>query len=120
MIARLGCDTGGRSVIPPVANLKTALSLALDDDLAVLRAQFDLSNVTASSIDLLRDQRRALQAAACPARRNVAASVDANCRRSGIEVRLKHTRAAQTVTLRSWRAAVKRTTMAAEGALTYG
>jgi hypothetical protein len=30
-----------------IANLKPALSLALDDDLAVLRAQFDLANVTA-------------------------------------------------------------------------
>jgi hypothetical protein len=38
-----------------IANLKPALSLAFGDDLAVLQAQFDLSNVTASSIDLLRD-----------------------------------------------------------------
>jgi hypothetical protein len=38
-----------------VANLKTTSTLALDDDLAALRAQFDLANVTASSIDLLRD-----------------------------------------------------------------
>jgi IS6 family transposase len=31
---------------PSVANLKSARTLALDDDLAVLRAQFDLANVT--------------------------------------------------------------------------
>ncbi len=60
MIARLGCDTGGRSVIPPITNLKTARALALDDGLAVPRAQFDLANVTTGSIDLLGDQGRAL------------------------------------------------------------
>lgn len=53
-----------RSAFLPVANLKPARALAPDDDLALQRAQFDLPNVTASSIDLLRSQRRALQAAA--------------------------------------------------------
>ena len=39
----------GTLFVPPVANLKTARTLALDDDFAVLRAQFDLANVTAHS-----------------------------------------------------------------------
>jgi hypothetical protein len=50
-----------RLFVPSVANLKTARALAFDDDLAVRRAQFDLADVAASSIDLLRDQGRALQ-----------------------------------------------------------
>jgi hypothetical protein len=80
----------GRSFVPPIANLKAAHTLALDDDLAVQRAQFDLANVAASGIDLLRNQGRALGASARFARRNIAASVDANGRGSGIEIRLKH------------------------------
>ncbi len=75
---------------PSVANLKPASPLALDDDSAMLRAQFDLANVTASGIDLFSDQGRALLAVACSARRNVSASVDANCRRRGIEVGFEH------------------------------
>jgi len=35
-----------------VANLKPARSLALDDDVAVPREQFDLANVTASGVCL--------------------------------------------------------------------
>jgi hypothetical protein len=46
-----------------VANLKTASSLTLDDDLAMPRAQFDLPNVSASSIDFFGDQSRALETA---------------------------------------------------------
>jgi hypothetical protein len=46
-----------------VANLKTASALTLDDDLAMPRAQFDLPNVSASSIDFFCDQGRALRAA---------------------------------------------------------
>jgi len=42
-----------------VANLKPARALALDEDFTVQRAQFDLANVTASSVDFFRDQRRA-------------------------------------------------------------
>jgi hypothetical protein len=40
----------------------------------MLRAQFNLVNVTASGIDLLRDQRRALEATARFALRNVFAA----------------------------------------------
>jgi hypothetical protein len=58
-MARLGCDTGAL-FISAIANLNTARMLALDDDFAVQRAQFDLANVTASGIDLFRNQRRAL------------------------------------------------------------
>lgn len=43
-----------------IANLKRARMLALDDDMAVLRAQFDLPNVSASGVHLLGDQAGAL------------------------------------------------------------
>ena len=61
---RDGADRGrhGRLFVPPIANLKTASTLALDDDFAVQRAQLDLSNMTTSGIDLFRNQRRALSA----------------------------------------------------------
>jgi hypothetical protein len=75
-----------------VANLKPARSFARDDNFAVLRAQFDLANVTASGIDLLRDQRRALETTTRSALRNVFASVNANFCRRGVEVGLQHTR----------------------------
>ena len=81
-----------RLFVPSVANLKTARTLALDDELAVRRAQFDLANVTPSGIDFFSDQGRALQAAARSARRNVSASVDADGRRLGIEIGLKHSK----------------------------
>jgi hypothetical protein len=81
-----------RLFVPSVANLKPARALALDDDLAMQRAEFDLANVTTSSIDLLRNQRRALVATACSARRNVFASVNANGGRRGVEIGLKHKR----------------------------
>ena len=73
-----------------VANLKAARTFELDDDFAVSNAQFDLATVAASSIDLLRDQRRALHTSARFAARNVAASVDAKCLRFGIEIGLQH------------------------------
>jgi hypothetical protein len=57
--ARIG-SRHGRYSFRRFANLKPASTLALDDDLAVQRAQFDLANVAASSIDLLRNQGRAL------------------------------------------------------------
>jgi radical SAM protein with 4Fe4S-binding SPASM domain len=47
---------------PPVVDLKPATALPLADDLAMPLTQFDLANVTASSIDFLRNQGRALQA----------------------------------------------------------
>ena len=50
----------GRLFVPSIANLKTARTLALDHDIAVQRAQFDLANVAASGIDLFRNQGRAL------------------------------------------------------------
>jgi hypothetical protein len=58
--------------------------------LAVPLAEFDLSNVTTRRIYLFRYQRRAVQAGARFARRDVFASVDANGRRGGIEIGLKH------------------------------
>ena len=69
---------------------KTARLLALDDDLAVLRAQLDLANVPARTVNFLGDQRRALWASASFAPRTVAASVDANSRRRRFEIGLQH------------------------------
>ena len=46
--------------VPASAYLKSARTLALDDDATVQRAQFDLANVTTSGIDLFSDQGRAL------------------------------------------------------------
>jgi hypothetical protein len=77
--------------VPPIANLEAARPLALDDDLAAQKAQFDLANVTARAVNLLGDQRRAIQASASLALHNVFASVDAKSRRRGIEVRQKAT-----------------------------
>lgn len=54
----VGSDTP--LVVSSVAYLKTASTLALDDDFAVQRAQFDLANVTASRICLFGDQGRTL------------------------------------------------------------
>ncbi len=72
------------------ADLKPARALALDDDLAVLRAQFDLSNVTPCRVCLLGDEGRALQAGSSLALRYVSARMNANGRRSGIKIWLKH------------------------------
>ena len=46
--------------MPAIANLKAASSLPLDSDVAVLRAQFDLANLSAGAVNLLGDQGRAL------------------------------------------------------------
>jgi hypothetical protein len=50
-------------------------------------AQFNLANVPASGINFFGDQRRPFGASAW---RSVAATIDANGRRRGIEVRLEH------------------------------
>jgi hypothetical protein len=55
-------ELNGRLFLPAIADLKPALSLALDHDLAVAVAQFDLANVPARAVNLLGDQRRALPA----------------------------------------------------------
>src|SRR5271155_5558086 len=81
-------DAGPFAFIRLFPNLKP--SLALDDDLAVQRAQFELANVTASGVGLFGDHGRALQAASGLALCNVFAKVDSDCRRHRIEVRLKH------------------------------
>jgi hypothetical protein len=80
-------------LVASVANLKPARSLALDDDFAVRRAQFNLANVTTSGIDLLRNQHRALETTARSALRNVFAAVDANFCGRGVEIGLEHVRA---------------------------
>lgn len=81
-----------RLFVPSIADLQTARLLALDDDLAVQRAQFYLANVTTSGIDFFRNQGRAFWAGARSALRNVTASVDANGCRRGVEIGLKHKR----------------------------
>jgi hypothetical protein len=81
---------GAALFVTSVGNLKTARPLALDNDLAVERAQFDLPNVTASDVNLFRDQRCALQAATGLALRNVLAAMYHNRSRCGIEVWLEH------------------------------
>src|ERR1700735_3479439 len=75
-----------------VGNLQTARALASDNNFAMLRAQFDLPNMTARGIDLLRNQSRAHQAVACSAPRNIAASVNTDFYRRRIEIGLQHTR----------------------------
>jgi len=49
-------DRRGRPFVSAIANLKAARTLALDDDLALQRTQFDLANAMASGIDLFCDQ----------------------------------------------------------------
>jgi hypothetical protein len=75
-----------------IRNVGAAVTLALDDDFAVQRAQFDLANVPARAVNLLGDQGRALRAAASFASRHVPASVDANGRWRGVEIGLEHER----------------------------
>lgn len=59
-------------------DLQAEFALALNDDFAVLRAQFDFSDVSARAVNLLGDQSRAFRAAARYALRHVSASMDAN------------------------------------------
>ena len=73
---------------PTVANLKAASLLLLDNDFAVLRAQFDRSNLSVGAVNLLGDQGRAFAASVCFTFRDVAASVDAKKSRRGIEIEL--------------------------------
>ena len=54
------------------------------------RAQFDLSNVTAGSVNLFGDQSRELLASVFLTFRNVAASMNAESFRRGIEIGLQH------------------------------
>ena len=48
--------------MPAIRNLKAAGSRALDNDIAVPLAQFDLPDVSAGRINLFGDQGRGLQA----------------------------------------------------------
>src|SRR5260370_38887611 len=66
------------------ADLKPAGGLALDDDLAVLRAQFDLSNVTPCPVCLLGEEGRGLQAGSGLALLYALARMNANRRRCGL------------------------------------
>src|SRR5208282_3697478 len=61
--------------VPPIRNLQASRSLALDDDLAVPRAQFDLPNLSASVFFAFRD---------------VAAAMNAKSFRRMIEIGLQH------------------------------
>ena len=74
----------------PIRDLKAAGTLALNNDVTMLVAELDLPNVAASRIDFFCDQGRPFDIASGPAWRNVPASIDANSRRGGIEVRFEH------------------------------
>jgi len=78
------------TIRPPIADLQTACTLALDDDLAVPRAKFDLANMAPGATNLLGNKSRAGKAVAGLASRNVVAMMDADGRWFGIEIRLKH------------------------------
>lgn len=54
----------GTLFVPAVRDFEAAIALALDDNIAVLRTQLDLSNVATGGIRLFDDQGRAFQAAA--------------------------------------------------------
>jgi hypothetical protein len=72
---------------------QAAGTLALNDDLAVPLAQFDLSNMAAGGVNLLGDQGRAGNATASLAFGDVTASVDAYCSGFGLKIRLEHPKA---------------------------
>jgi hypothetical protein len=57
----------------------------IDDKTQVGFAQFDLVNVPAYGINFFGYQRRLFETTSSPARRDVAASIDANGRRAEIE-----------------------------------
>ena len=76
--------------VPTIKNLKAAAPLALDDDVAVLRAQLDLPNISARAVNFLGDQGSALMASDFFASRNIPAAIDANCRWRGVEIGLQH------------------------------
>jgi len=75
---------------PAIGDFKASSSLARNNDVAMSSAQFDLSNVTTSSIDFFSDQSRALLASGLFASRNIPAAMDANggCE---VEIGLRHT-----------------------------
>jgi hypothetical protein len=76
-----------------VGNLKPASTFALDHNLTVLRAQFDLPNVTASRIYFFgRSAGRASGSRGLCTAKHIFAVVDANSRRRGVKVWLKHKR----------------------------
>jgi hypothetical protein len=52
-------ESEGTPYVAPIANLKVARSLALDDNFAVPPAQFDPSNVAARAVNLIGDWSRA-------------------------------------------------------------
>ena len=73
-----------------VRDFKAAIPLALDDDVAVLRAELDLPDVAAGDVYLLCDQRCALQTSASLASRDVSAPAYAKSPRRGVEIGLQH------------------------------
>ena len=76
----------GQAVVPPIRNLRPSSSFALNHDVAVPRAQFDLSNMSAGSVNLFGDERRELLASVFFAYRNVAAAMDPKSSGRGIEI----------------------------------
>src|SRR5208282_750024 len=77
--------------IAAVEYLEAALAFASYHHLGMRIAQLDLTNRSAGCIDLTKHYRRSAHGALrCSARHRVAASLDLNGRRNGIEVRLEH------------------------------
>ena len=79
----------GRKRRAAIRNLKASSTLALDNDVAVPRAQFDLPSLLAP-VNLLGNQGRARPASPDLTLRNITASMNAERCCCGIEVRLKH------------------------------
>jgi hypothetical protein len=76
--------------VAPVADLKPALSLAPDHEIAVPLAQLNLPGVSASSVNFFGYRGRLFETPSRTASRNVAASIDANGCRLRVEVGLEH------------------------------
>jgi hypothetical protein len=74
----------------PVRDLETAVAFAVDHEIAVPVAELDLPRETAGGVNLFGYRRRPFEAPSRPASRDVAAPMDTNGRRRGIEVRLEH------------------------------
>jgi len=75
---------------PAIRNLKAATARALDNNIAVPRAEFDLPDMSAGAVDLFSDQSRGRQASTLFAFRDVATSMDAESLGRGVEVGLQH------------------------------
>ena len=86
------------AIRPAVAESQARDPLALDDDLAVPRAQLDLPNVAARAVNLLGDQSCARRATASRSSRHILAPMDANGCRRRIEIELQRAESHTSIT----------------------